>query len=310
MTPDELGKKWSSITYYEGGFLRLDLVHPLEWYVGYQSIEQKTLMIVSSCETIIPFSSKSVIVSNRHRETDGRWTLTFELVKNEQEGVFINLCCDILNYSQSASNEKDALHCVSVRFKQWNRLLELQRKELMDESCKKGLIGELTFIESKLDEGITALSVMLAWVGAEGADQDFTFSDGWYEVKTVGVGATSVAISSLEQLDCSDEGYLVVVRIDKCSPERRGAFSLTQKINDIRNRIHADIEAVEMFETKLAQYGYIDLLEYGSQMYSYSGLKIYVVDDAFPKLVSQRVQPQIIACQYTLALAGISAWER
>lgn len=309
MTADYLEKKWSNVTYYEGGFIRLDTVHSLEWYVGYHSIEQKMLMIVSSCETIAPSSSKSVIASSRRRETDGKWTLTFELMRNEQEGVFINLCCDILNYSQSATDEQEALSRILMRYKQWSRLLEYQRPALLDEESKKGLLGELVFLQSKLVEKINVLSAVQAWIGPDGADQDFAFADGWYEVKTVGVAADSVSISSLQQLDSSGIGNLIIIRADKSAPERQGAFSLVQKVAEIRETIKQDSDASALFEVKLARYGYIDLPEYEAQKYYCSGKKNYIVNETFPKLSSKNVPSQVIASQYMLSIAGIADWE-
>lgn len=309
MTVDYLEKKWNSVTYYEGGFIRLDTAHPLEWYVGYQSIEQKTLMIVSNCENNAPYSSKSVIVKNRRRENDRKWTLTFELMKNEQEGVFVNLCCDILNYSQSAANENEALNRVFMRYKQWNRLLEYQKKSLLDESSKKGLLGELIFLQGKLQSGIPPLTAVQAWVGPDAADQDFDFADGWYEVKTVGIGADSVSISSLEQLDSSEIGNLIIIRVDKCAPERQGAFSLSQKIAEIKENINKNSDATELFEVKLAKSGYIDLPEYDVQKYYCSGKTAYIVNDTFPKLISKNVPSQVIGSQYVLSIAGITDWE-
>lgn len=309
ITTNYLERKWNSFTYYEGGFIRLDIPHSLEWYIGYQSIDRKTLMIVTNCETIAPSSSKSVIVSKRLRKTDGKWTLTFELIRDEQEGVFINLCCDIFNFSQSATTQIEGLNCVLKRYKQWNHLLEYQRKNILDDRSTKGLLGELIFLQNKLRQGINHLSVVQAWVGPDGGDQDFTFAKEWYEVKTIGIGADSVSISSLEQLDNSEIGNLTIIRVDKCAPERHGAISLFQKVTEIRDILNEDSDAKALFELKLAKYGYIDLPEYDSQKYFCSGEKTYIVNETFPKLISSNIPSQVIASQYKLSIAGIKAWE-
>ena len=55
-------------------------------------------------------------------------------------------CCDIIEFSRTASDEKEALTFVIKRYRQWSRLLELQKKNgLMDENKCKGLLGELLF---------------------------------------------------------------------------------------------------------------------------------------------------------------------
>mgnify|MGYP000973829964 CR=1 FL=1 len=309
ITIDLLEKKWNSITYYDGGFLRLDTNHPLEWFIGYQSINQKTLIIISSHEIIAPTSSKSVLVSSRRREIDEKWALSFELMRNEQESVFINLCCDIINYSQHADNEKESIALILSRYKQWNRLLESQKKNLIDENSKKGLIGELIFLKSKIKEGINILTVIQAWVGPGGADQDFIFRDKWCEIKTIGISSELVTISSIEQLDCSEEGCLVIIRVDKTAPERPNSFSLYKLVNDIRDLIEYDISAKIIFEEKLLNSGYIDTLEYDNQKYYYSGMKYYLVNSTFPRIKKEQLSNQIVECHYAISIAGISDWE-
>ena len=201
-TPEILQRQWNSIGYKDGGFLQIDTHHPLEWYIGYQSISQKTLLLVCTTDIGTVESSKSMAVTRRKRETDNRWTLSFELLRNEQEGVFTTLCSDVIEYSRTASNEKEALTLVINRYKQWSRLLESQKSGLMDENSRKGLFGELLFLQERIEKSDSALTAVQGWIGANGADQDFIYEDGWYEVKSVGVSAASVTISSLEQLQC------------------------------------------------------------------------------------------------------------
>jgi hypothetical protein len=153
------------------------------------------------------------------------------------------------------------------------------------------------------------LSVVQAWVGPEGADQDFSFANGWYEIKTIGASADSVSISSLQQLDRSEIGYLIINRVDKCAPEHHGSTSLFQKTAEIREFIKHDAHTAALFEEKLARSGYLDLPEYDSQKYFFSGTKIYKVDKAFPKLITNNVPPQVIAGHYILSIPGLVNWE-
>ncbi|MDF2532993.1 MAG: hypothetical protein K0Q65_2574, partial [Clostridia bacterium] len=111
------------------------------------------------------------------------------------------------------------------------------------------------------------------------------------------------------QLDSSEIGSLIIIRVDKCAPERQSSFSLFQKVAEIREYIKHNIDAIALFEVKLARYGYIDLPEYESQKYYYSGEKAYRIDETFPKLNSKNVPSQVIASQYILSIAGIAQWE-
>lgn len=310
ITPEILEKKWTNIKYMDGGFLQIDIQHPLEWHIGYQSISKRTLLLVCDTEISAIDSSKSMIVNRRRRESDNRWTLSFELLRNEQQGVFIILCCDVIEHSRPATTEAEALKLVISRYKQWSKLLETQHSGLMDEHRRKGLLGELLFLEQRISSTDSVLAEIQGWTGADGADQDFIYPDGWFEIKSVGVSAVSVTISSLEQLDCAEEGELVIKRIDKVAPEKAGAFSLNDVVRRIRSALIDDAEALDLFRAKLTRYGYIDLQEYSEQKYSCSSTQGYLVNNSFPKLTKVNVPTQISALHYELNLPSLAGWRK
>jgi hypothetical protein len=307
ITPEILQSQWDSIKFKDGGFLQIDTEHPLEWHIGYQSISQKTLLLISGIEIGTIESSKSMSVVRRRRE-DSRWSLTFELLRNEQQGVFAIFCCDMIEYSRLADSEREALKLVISRYKQWSKLLESQKSGLMDEAMRKGLLGELLFLEKQLDKMLSYHIAVQGWAGADSADQDFMYPDGWYEVKSIVASATSVSISSIQQLDCLEEGELVVMRIDKTAPDRSGAISLNDVGQRLKSKLLSDEAALDLFQAKLTSYGYIDLQEYAEQKYYYSGKQSYRVDDTFPKLTAQTIPSQITAAHYELNLPSLESW--
>lgn len=308
ITPEILQRQWDSINYKDGGFLQIDTQHPLEWHIGYQSISQRTLLLVCDTEINAVESSKSMAVSRRRRETDNRWTLTFELLRNEQQSVFAILCCDIIEHSRPATNEAEALALVMNRYKQWSRLLESQKSGLMDEHNRKGLLGELLFLEQYIESSASALAAVHGWSGAEAADQDFMYPESWYEIKSLGASAASVTISSLQQLDCEDDGELVIMRIDKVAPDRAGAFSLNDVVYRIYDKLSSHAEALGLFRSKLAAYGYMDLQEYSEQKYQHSAVQRYRVDESFPRLTTHSVPAQIVSLHYELSLPALADW--
>jgi hypothetical protein len=308
ITPEILQRQWESINYKDGGFLQIDTLHPLEWHIGYQSISQRTLLLVCDTEINTVESSKSMAVSRRRRETDNRWALTFELLRDEQQSVFAILCCDIIEHSRSAVNEKEALTLVISRYKQWSRLLESQKSGLMDEHNRKGLLGELLFLEQRIDASDSVLAAIQGWSGAEAADQDFMYPEGWYEVKSLGASAASVTISSLEQLDCDDDGELVIMRIDKAAPGRAGVISLNDVVYRINGKLSSYADALDLFRGKLAAYGYMDLQEYSEQKYQHSAIQRYRVDKSFPRLTAHSIPAQIISLHYELSLPAVADW--
>lgn len=304
---DYLHKKWEDINYYDGGYIQIAADHTLKWYVGYKDIKQKTILIISDAEMDSLPSSKSISVLKGIR-TDGRWTLSFILLRPEQESVFETLCADIIMFSLPAVLEKEALMLISKRFKQWNRLLEHQRTHLLDENSRKGLLGELLYLNKLLENGDNALRVVNGWIGPDGADNDFVYADIWYEIKSVGISADSISISSLEQLNNPSVGEIVVMRIDKCAPEDTKGVSLTEIVNLVFSKINNDLNAVPIFEKKLSNYGYIDLPEYAEQKYFFSGSQRYLVNSSFPKITVKSVPFQIVAVQYSISLPAIESW--
>lgn len=310
LTPEILEKQWNSIDYKDGGFLQINIPHPLEWHVGYLSISQRTLLLVSDVDIEQIDSSKSMAVSRRRRETDNRCTLSFELLRNEQQGVFAILCCDIIEHSRLAANEKEATERVIKRYKQWSKLLETQRSGLMSEQSRKGLVGELLFLETRIIKSESALSAIEGWSGADNADQDFLYSDGWFEVKSISISSASVSISSLEQLDCNDEGTLVIQKVEKTSPDKKDSFSLNDIVYRIIEKLTDESDALDLFRAKLNSYGYIDLQEYSEQKYYHSETIQYRVDESFPKLTVKGVPTQIVAANYELSLPSLIDWRK
>ncbi|MBP2850391.1 PD-(D/E)XK motif protein [Dickeya oryzae] len=226
LTPEILLQQWEDIDYKDGGFLQINIQHHLEWHIGYQSISQRTLLLLCNMDINAIESSKSMLVSRRRREIDNRWILTFELLRNAQQDVFAILCCDIIEYSRLATDEKEALTLVISRYRQWTKLLESQEKGVMDEHMRKGFLGELLFLEQYMEGCNSKLYAIKGWSGPEATDQYFMYPEGWYEIKAVGISASSVTISSLEQLDCNEIGEPVIMRIDKVASSRIDAISL------------------------------------------------------------------------------------
>lgn len=308
ITANILQQQWEKISYRDGGFLQIDTQHPLEWHIGYESTSRRTLLLVCDIKIDAIESSKSIVVNRRLRELDNRWTLSFELLQEIQQDVFSILCCDIIEYSRAASSEEKALISVIGRYKQWCHLLESQKRGLMDEKIRKGLLGELLFLEQYIDHCNSPLTAVLGWVGADGLDQDFMYSERWYEVKSIGISSTSITISSLEQLDCTQAGELVIVYIDKVSPSKSDAFSLNEVVYRISSKFSSDIDALLLFQNKLTAYGYIDLQEYSEKKYYFHGMKRYEVIDLFPRITSKSVPTEVISLSYELSLPALEKW--
>lgn len=304
----ELMERWEDMPIYGGGFRRIDDMHPLEWYIGYEEINQKTLLLIADNDPGNISSSKSIIASTGQRQ-DGRWAISLRLIKKDNEDVFINLCWDIIESSRDKIMGHATVEYIIERYKKWLRLMEYQRADLMEESRRKGLIGEMMFLQDKVSEGMSIEAALNAWIGPDGADQDFIFTDRWTEIKCTGISTETISISSLEQLDEELPGFICVYFIDKTTQENINGFTLMGKVNQLRDIFEENIRAREIFENKLFMYGYADKKEYHEQKYSCRGSNIYKVDIDFPRLTKSNVPAQIVSAKYNISLAAIEKWK-
>lgn len=304
----QLRDKWNQINYYNGGSLKISLEHKLEWYVGYFTQTQKAIIILSNYPTENIESSKSILATCNMRQ-DGKYAISFSLIAQNQEDVFITMCSDIIRFSSGELDEEKALKSVVIRYKQWIRLLEHQHSVLLSSVAQKGLIGELLYLKEIIEKGVPIITAVEGWVGPNGADQDFIYEDGWHEIKTTGVASTEITISSVEQLGCQETGELVVFKVDKCAPEKAGAFSLYSLVHRLIFILNNSPDAVELFIEKLNLIGYIDLQDYDKQKYLFYSRKVYIVDKSFPRLCRSALPTEMVNCSYILNLPSLVDWE-
>ncbi len=304
----QLHNAWNRVT-YNGATVRLAVQHPLEWYVGYYTASQKAVILISDSPVKNVESLKSIAFNCAQRQ-DGKYALAFILLSKEMEEVYITMCGDIIRFSSVESAPAKALIQVIGRYKQWIKLLEHQRSALMGASAQKGLIGELYYLKTRLESGMNEEEALIGWVGPEGADQDFQYTDGWHEIKATGISSSEVGISSIEQLDNDETGELIIVRIDKCADEKKGSITLRSIVQSIFPLLHSNYSALEAFNAKLNKVGYMDLPEYDQQFYYISGKDIYSVDSDFPRLRRASLPSEVTQCNYSLSIASIEKWKK
>lgn len=303
----ELRNKWNNISYHDGGSLQLAINHPLEWNVRYVAREQKSIVIVSS-EQVAGINSSKSINAECNRRKDGRYAILFTLILPQQEDVFITMCSDMIRYSSKESDEKSALKKVMHRYAAWLKLLDHKNNALLGLTAQKGLIGELLYLKERIENGMPVADALSGWVGPDGADQDFVYSDGWHEIKTTGIASSEISISSVEQLDSDPPGELVVMRVDKCAPQKSEAFTLHSLVHQLICFIRISPNAVESFILKLGTIGYIDMPEYNEQYFEFSTKHVYNVDASFPRLMRRDLPVEVTSAEYQLSIPSLYVW--
>lgn len=309
-TYHEFVKKWSGINAFNSGnaMMRVDSLHPLDFFIGIDNEKQPQLMLVSSFQPQLIMQSRAINVTIGKRHDD-RWAICFILNEKSVKEEFFKLCWDLFESSKNFGKTKDDINSVLTRFIKWQRLMALGHDGLLSSSSIKGLLGELLFLEKYALDANDMYTAVQGWTGPEKTDRDFVYSDKWYEIKAVDPGASEVSISSVEQLDTDDEGRLIIFLLEKTSSTEKGALTLTTQIDIIRTLIHENPAALKIFEDKLLDAGYIDRTEYNDIAYALRAVRQYTVNESFPRLRRGSISKEIQKATYTLSIASIAKWE-
>lgn len=278
----------------------------LDWYAGYLSPDVKAVWMFADIRPKPVPQSQAVNI--RQSRSGKRHCLTASLVDGDDQ-VFAALWSDLIIHSCKGSTQDEILNIFAGRYKTWVKLLMRKKDGRLSKGEQKGLFGELCFLKSELDGGRHAINALRGWMGPEGADQDFTYADGWYEIKSTFLGSDQISISSLQQLSAAPDGHLIVYFIDQVSPERPDACTLPEIVENIKRKLENSDDALDIFEEKLISAGYVDLDEYQQIKFFNAGGFDFRVDSDFPKLTTDNVSPGIINAQYQLALSALDKWK-
>ena len=240
----------------------------------------------------------------------GRTRLLLTLTHARFRDVFRSLCEDITRSLSSASSEPEAVRTFVSRLARWQAFLRRHEPEGLSREQRRGLFGELTFLQSLLSQPISGAAAVGAWKGCRGANHDFQFPAGSVEVKTTSASTPhSVHINNVSQL--SDQGlnalFLHVITVEE---NDGGAISLPELVQMIRTEL--DGKAVEEFEESLVESGFLDIHQdaYASPRYSIRSKRFFQVSDGFPRLLPAALPSGVEDVKYAIAIAACKPFER
>ena len=297
-------KKFSGINVYQ----RVDSVHPLDLYVGIDDLSRWTLLLLCDTKPHNLASSKMIVIRVGHRE-DNRWSISFSLKDDTYAEMFVLFCGDIIDSSRSIKNKKNAARFISNRYNEWRTMLAHASNGLLSGDEAKGLLGEMYFLDSELMSHYGVEKAALSWMGPKGAHQDYLVDDTWFEVKTISSGRKEIRVSSIEQLDCVNNGKLVIVYADKTSLTNNKATNLNKLYLRLLSRF-SDDDAKTEFCNMLLRYGYYPRPEYETEDYTYEikGTRYYAVSDTFPCLRRSGIAHSVTKAEYFLSLPAIQEY--
>jgi hypothetical protein len=282
-------------------FTRVDETHPLELWIGVDSGGHKALRFLGEFNPVSLSGTKSIEVKQFY--SGSQKCIQFALIDPESAELFYKFCDDIIESSRENANQQGGYHFLTYRFSRWKRMF-ITKSDILSEEQIMGLIGELYFLLAFMIPHYGQHKAIEAWSAPDPTVKDFSIDNTWYEIKAIGSRSPTVKINSLQQLDFSEPGNLVVLRLEKMS-----ASFLGNNLNQLTLKISQMLESpddVDVFQTKLnlAGYGYND--KYNDYVYDIKDMTLYQVDNSFPALRAHDMEPAVQNVQYDLLLDQIS----
>ncbi len=289
-------------------FTRVDGTHPLDLYIGIDDMVCWSMLLIcpSRPGKLVPSRMIDVKIGQRN---DGRWSVSFSLTNSDYRDMFILFCGDIIDSSRSIQKKETGTRFVVRRYKEWKKMLANASGGLLSPEEIKGLTGEMFVLETELMDRYGPEKAALSWTGPKLAHQDFIIEDTWYEIKTVSTGRDVVNVSSIEQLDCNDEGRMIVVFADKTSITNEKSVNINMIYQRLLSKIPSD-DLKEEFSDMLLKYGYYPRPEYedGDYIFEIKEVQHYLVKKDFPCLRRNELPASVIKAAYCLSLPAIQSY--
>lgn len=286
-------------------FRRIDGEHQLDIFLGYNEEGKPTMITIVSGKEVTIESSRSIEVKLFKRD-DLRLSISFSLLDISMEAIFYKFCEDIIESSRNI-NKLNALNYIVGRWNSWRLMFKKNVNELLNENQISGLLGELIFLKEYMIPKYGESVAIKSWMGPEKSHKDFEVEDTWYEVKTIRNGVLTIKISSVEQLDSENLGYLNVVILEKTNDKCRESVSLNSYINRLQQML-GEFENELIFRNKLGQAGYCYDEEYDRYNYRFIENKRYTVNENFPRIKKENLSNAIVKASYDILINEIQEY--
>lgn len=298
MNYEEIKEKFALIKNSQE-YLRVNDSHPLELYLGKNEEGFVTLRFNGN------FSFVTIVGTNlikiKQIELKKHKSILFIFTSNENLSLFYHFCADVINETENYKGTNAYKEIVS-RYNQWKKMFSNNNK-ILSENEILGLIGELMFLKNEVFKMYGITQGLNSWSGPEPTHKDFSFKSEWFEIKAVNSSKNSVSISSLEQLDSSNDGHLVIYYFEKMSSSFNG-ISLNGLVMDVL-KLMAHTFDKDLFVTKLKQAGYSFNEVYDNYVYNFVKVEKYLVNDDFPRIKASHLSKGISKVKYDILISLI-----
>ncbi len=279
----------------------------LRVYYGLNPNGKLRLSFISKCQTGRVAQTKAIAVVQGTSNDHDNWTC-FDLMDTSAKQVFYALCNDLIKIISCCKTEQEAITSMLNRFYAWKKMFKGQSQ--LSEEKIKGLFGEMYYLLEYMIPKYGVHQAICSWSGIDGLSKDFSINDNWYEIKTISANRSAVKISSITQLSSETEGELCVVKVEKMYQEfSNGKSSLKELFDCIMDNIE-DNELVEVFVSKLSNFGYDMSDTMNQHKYRVDNVASYLVKEDFPRIMEGEIKySEITNVTYELQLPAIEKFK-
>lgn len=200
--------------------------------------------------------------------------------------TFSVLATDLVDTASVAADLPSAAKACIDRIALWQELFERVTNPGLSLEAQRGLFGELVVLERVVIPALGIHEAVRAWVGPEGANQDFMAGGTGIEVKaTISKAPVRLRISNELQLDDTGLEQLFVAHVSLLATPGSNR-KLPELVNDLQQMLKEEPAAMRDFDYKLAQAGYEDAAKHQYESYGYvlREAGYYRVASGFPRL--------------------------
>ncbi|WP_159802744.1 PD-(D/E)XK motif protein [Arthrobacter zhaoguopingii] len=289
------------------GLRELDPEIPTRLVYGGDLRGRLSFGLISRRSPDLPPLSSAVEVSRVRREHDQSWLLLFTLDDQALADVFAQLCGQIYAKVSGESTADAGLARALASIEEWRLLLKSDQRKLSIEKIR-GLYAELTFAFDLLAPRAGVKSVVEAWQGPYGGDQDFGFPQGRYEVKSKRATSRAVEIASEYQL-AGDDIVLAIGEVVDSTIPFEGALTLGAKLRAIRSLATLAGASLEAFEDALGELRIDPDDACHDDVYLLcKSFDYYLVTDSFPRITSSELPGGVTNVRYKLDIDGLTPY--
>lgn len=239
-------------------------------------------------------------------EAENNIELNIYLLDNELKDIFSLFIQNILEDIQKSVSENEALITTLNVVSKWKKLFDKINFNGLTLEQQKGLIGELLFLNTLLNNEKPISNAINTWTGTEQDfdSKDFTLGTVGVEVKFTASKQPRIKVSNERQLDAENLSELFLILYSTEAVKDNG-ISLNSIVEQTRQKISTEDER-NVFNAKLQLNGYFDEdIDNYERMYSLKRMYVFKVTSDFPKIVKGQLPLGIYDTSYSIEISAV-----